>query len=499
MVATMLSFHAAIRWLLFSLALMIWGQDIATAAPSSPTREFRAAWVATVYNIDWPSKPGLPASKQKAEMRALLDRAAALKLNAIIFQVRPSCDAVYASRKEPWSRFLSGKMGKSPGYDPLSYAISEAHRRGLELHAWFNPFRALTGGTASASHVTRRYPAWVRKHEGKVWLDPGLPQVRNYSMDVIMDVVNRYDIDGVHIDDYFYPYPRNPKARPIPQFPDSATHRRYGRGQNRDDWRRANMDTFVSTLYRNVKKKKAWVKVGISPFGIWRPGNPRGIEANLDAYNMIYADSRKWLASGWCDYFMPQLYWRIGPREQSFSALAGWWAQQNRAGRHLWPGIATSRIKSSEDPGRPASEIENQIGVCRSVIPAGRSGHSHWSFKALRQDRGGIVGRLRGVYASRAVVPSMPWLSRSKPGQPRLTGAVKGANLHLSWNAGNRSRGLRWWAVQIQATPGSLWATTHVLWHQQTQLQLSGKPHAVSVTAIDAYGNASPPAVLSAR
>lgn len=494
----MLNFSLVRRCRLFAcVVLIIVSSFVASGDPPDPTREFRAAWVATVYNIDWPSKPGLSASRQKAEMRALLDRAAALKLNAIIMQVRPACDAIYASPREPWSRILTGTMGKSPGYDPLAYATAEAHRRGLELHAWFNPFRALAGGSASASHVTRRHPDWVRKHEGKVWLDPGLPVVRDYSMAVIMDVVNRYDIDGVHIDDYFYPYPKDPKARPIPQFPDNASYQRYGRGQNRDAWRRSNMDTFVSSLYRNVKKKKAWVKVGISPFGIWRPGNPAGIEANLDAYSMIYADSRKWLASGWCDYFTPQLYWRIDPREQSFSALTGWWARQNRSGRHLWPGIATSRIKSSEDPGRPASEIVRQIGVCRSVIPMGRSGHCHWSFKALRQDRGGIVGQLKNVYASRAVVPSMPWLSRAAPGRPSLTAKPAGGNLSLEWRPEGRNRGLRWWVVQTQAAPRAPWLTTEVLWHRQTQLKVAGRPHAVAVTAIDAYGNAGPAAVLS--
>ena len=242
--------------------------------------------------------------------------------------------------------------------------------------------------------------------------------------------------------------------------------------------------------------KKGWVKVGISPSGIWRPGNPAGIEANLDAYSMIYADARKWLASGWCDYFTPQLYWRIRPREQSFSALAGWWAQQNRSGRLVWPGIATSRIKSSDDPGRPASEIVRQIAVCRSVFPQGKSGHCHWSYKALEQDRGGIAGQLSKIYPGRAVVPAMPWLSRGSPAKPRLTVAKQGGKISLEWRAGRGSKPPRWWAIQSQASAGSPWVTTHVLWNQQTRLQLAGIPHAVSVTAIDAYGNAGEAAVF---
>lgn len=474
--------------------------DTLAAPPPEPLREFRAAWVATVHNIDWPSKPGLPASRQQAEMRTLLDRAAALKLNAIILQVRPACDALYASRKEPWSRFLTGQMGKAAGYDPLAFAIAEAHQRGIELHAWFNPFRALAsaGETAAPGHVTKQHPDWVRSYEGKVWLDPGLPQVRDYSLDVMMDVVDRYDIDGVHIDDYFYPYPENPNARQVAGFPDEASYQRHGKGKDRGDWRRANMDAFVSTLYRNVKGAKPWVKVGISPFGIWRPGHPAGIKAGLDAYNMIYADSRKWLAAGWCDYLAPQLYWRIRPAEQSFPALAGWWAQQNRLKRHLWPGIATSRINSSEDPGRPAAEILQQIGICRTVIPPGTSGHCHWSFKALREDRGGISSKLPTLYGDRAVTPAMPWLSRRAPGQPSLSVQPDASGLALRWRPGRNAKETRWWAVQVQPSPESRWQTTQVVWHQQTSIRLPGRPHAVAVTAINAFGNASPAAVSSA-
>ena len=470
-------------------------------APPDPLREFRAAWIAVVHNIDWPSRPGLSAGRQRAELISILDRARALNLNAVILQVRPACDAIYPSRKEPWCRFLTGKPGLPPddNYDPLLFAVTEAHRRGLELHAWFNPFRALASPneSASADHVTKRRPNWIRRFENKVWIDPGLPEARDYTLDVILDVVRRYDIDGVHIDDYFYPYPANPKKRPIPEFPDAAAYERYGRGLNRGDWRRKNMDEFVSSLYRAVKKEKSWVKFGISPFGIWRPQNPPGIVADLDAYTMIYADARKWLANGWCDYLSPQLYWRIAPPDQSFSALAAWWAAQNRSGRHLWPGIATSRIQSSEDPGRPASEIVRQIEVCRRVIPEGRSGHSHWSVKALMQNRGGISQQLQSVYATKAAVPASPWLSRGRPPQPSLATSRSGAGVRLEWKAGNRT--VRWWIVQIQPAPGAPWRAADILWRDQTSITLNPAPHAVALRAVDAFGNASDAAIAGAR
>ncbi|MEM7388170.1 MAG: family 10 glycosylhydrolase [Verrucomicrobiota bacterium] len=355
-----------------------------------PVREFRGAWIATVHNIDWPSKPGLSASRQKAELIAILDHARSLHLNAIILQVRPACDALYASSREPWSPFLTGRMGRppSPYYDPLSFAVFAAHERGLELHAWFNPFRALASSRTKVSpnHVTRTHPAAIRAFQNQRWLDPGDPWVHDHSIGVIIDVVQRYDIDGVHIDDYFYPYPirKNGVKLDIP-FRDGSTFARHGKGMKRDEWRRRNINTFIQRLYRGIKSQKPHVKFGVSPFGIWRPQQPPGIEAQLDAYAEIYADSRKWFREGTLDYFTPQLYWRIDPPAQSFGSLVGWWAKQNQSGRHLWPGIATSRINSTVDPGRPASEILNQIALTRKTL--GRFGHGHSHCHRFRRPR----------------------------------------------------------------------------------------------------------------
>ena len=357
--------------------------------------EFRGAWVATVYNIDWPSKPGLSAGEQQAELRTMFDRAKSIGLNAILFQVRPTGDAVYSSKIEPWSGFISGSQGVDPGYDPLEFAVREAHARGLELHAWFNPFRAATKveGPFAKNHVVRTHPEWVRRHGSLLWIDPGEPGAREYVLSIVLDVVRRYAVDGVHIDDYFYPYP----AKGVKDFADDSSWQRHGAatGLSRGDWRRDNINRFVGTLYKEVKAVKPKVKIGISPFGIYRPGVPATIEAGLDAYGSLYCDPKVWLERGWCDYLAPQLYWSIEPAKQSFPVLLDWWRAQSKPGCSIWPGIATGRIGSA----RPAKEIAEQIKLTRKGTDA--PGHIHWSMKSLMQDRGGIAELLKkGVYSN---------------------------------------------------------------------------------------------------
>ena len=456
---------------LFLLSLLT-AANIAAAPVPEPPRAFRASWVATVYNIDWPSKPGLPAETQKRQLTKILDDAAAWNLNAVILQIRPAGDALYQSEIEPWSAFLSGKEGRSPGYDPLAFAVAGAHARGLELHAWFNPFRpaVAAGKFHPANHILKKRPSAARTYRKKPWLDPGDPWVRDYTIKVITDVVRRYDIDGAHIDDYFYPYP------PVGQkcnFPDSETYAAYGNGMDRDAWRRSNSDRFVKAFYAAVKKEKPWVKVGISPFGIWRPAHPRGIEAQLDSYAHIYADSRKWLREGWCDYFAPQLYWRDKPRAQSFTALLGWWRGENQRNRHLWPGIATSRIDSSADPGRPASEIALQVD-------AANSGHIHWSHTALAQNRGGVRSLLATRYAEKALVPASPWLGRDRLAKPAIRKSGEGT---YSWEMPAKAR-----FAAVQALRGGKWKLEEVT--ESNKITISAE--AIAVRFIDRYGNAGP-------
>ncbi len=445
-------------------------------------REFRAAWIACVWNIDWPSSPGLSSSIQKAELIKILDKAAQLKLNAVIFQVRPNSDAVYRSSLEPWSSWISGKMGKSPGYDPLQFCIEQAHARGLEVHAWFNPFRALPSESVqpSSSHVTKKHPLWIKNFKTYKWLNPANQAARQHTLKVMLDVVRRYDIDGLHIDDYFYPYPDvNKDGTQKQRFPDGLS----------DTQRRQHIDTFVQSMYQSVKQLKPHVRVGISPFGIWKPGVPAGIEAKLNAYSHIAADSRKWLQQGWCDYLSPQLYWRDAPKKQSFSSLLNWWRQQGT--RPVWPGIATNRINSDVDPGRPASEITHQVSLSRSI---GRNwvGHIHWSMKSLMTNRGGVNDLLsKKYYASPALVPPMPWLSQTAPGTPTAQAKLVGGNAVISWKpVPQASRYL------VQARYGQHWYAMFAGSNKTLTVTLKGAPDAIAVTAANRFGNTSHAYVL---
>ena len=451
-------------------------------APPVVTREFRGAWVASVYNIDWPSRKGLSKSAQQAELRSMLDQMVRLKLNAMIFQVRPNADALYKSSMEPWSPWLTGTMGRSPGYDPLAYCIQQAHARGIEVHAWFNPFRALPSSSmpAAANHITRTHPSIIRSFKTYKWMDPASSFTRQRALSVIMDVTRRYDIDGIHIDDYFYPYPDVSKdGRPKQIFPDGKTPAQ----------RRSYVDSFVRDMYASVKKAKPWVRVGISPFGIWKPGVPSGTTANINAYEHLSADSRKWLANGWCDYLSPQLYWRINS-PQSYTRLLSWWRAQGK--RPVWPGIATARINSSEDPGRPASEIVNQINLSRT-IGKNYAGHVHWSMKSLLKNKGGITKTLtKNTYTSAALVPPMPWISNNKIPTPILRATTKRSGVQASWG---KTTGARKYAVQ--ARYGKSWFTVAVVSSSITSVVLQGSPEAIAVSAVDRYGTTSTPSVIA--
>ncbi|MFO0936955.1 MAG: family 10 glycosylhydrolase [Gemmataceae bacterium] len=386
------------------LFLFIIVHHLRADTPASSKPEFRGVWVATVANIDWPSKPGLSAEIQKQELIALLDRCKQLNLNAVIFQIRPMCDALYESKLEPWSGFLTGQQGRNPGYDPLALAVTEAHRRGLELHCWFNPYRAWhpsCKGEPASNHIVKSRPDMARKYGKHFWLVPTHPDVPRHSLAVVLDVVKRYDIDGIHMDDYFYPYPELDENKKEIPFPDDETwdaYRKQGGTLARDDWRRAAVNLFVKTLYQETHQCKPWVKVGISPFGIWRPGYPPGIKG-FDQYARLYADAKLWLNVGWVDYFTPQLYWPIDKPEQSYPKLLDWWASQNTKNRHLWVGNYTGKWS--------AEEIGKQIEITRSHGQAG--GNVHFSMKSLKGDRAKALGRL---YAEPAAVPETPWLKK---------------------------------------------------------------------------------------
>jgi uncharacterized lipoprotein YddW (UPF0748 family) len=382
------------------------GEAGPSTLPPAPPREWRAAWIATVANIDWPSKPGLPAEQQQAEIRALCDAAARIGLNALILQVRTSADALYESRLEPWSEYLTGVQGQHPGYDPLAVWLAECRLRGLELHAWFNPYRARQGtarSPAADSHVSRARPEWVKRYGDQLWMDPGEPAAAEHTLAVVRDLLSRYAVDGVHIDDYFYPYPVPDAATKADlDFPDEPSWQRYvaqGGRLARADWRRFSVNTLVQKLYTMAHEVRPGTRVGISPFGLPRPGlRPPGI-AGFSQYDKLYADVELWLREGWLDYLAPQLYWPRAQTAQAFEPLLQAWRALNPLGRPIHPGLFTSRINDTPQSWLP-EEILGQIDSTRRLSPG--SGHIHFSMAALAQNRKGIADALReGPYAPR--------------------------------------------------------------------------------------------------
>lgn len=453
-------------------------------------REFRAAWTATVYNIDWPSSSGLTTTQQQNEIIALLDHLRNTKMNVVLVQVRPQADAFYQIATEPWSQYLRGTMGTAPSplYDPLAFWIQQARARGIAVHAWINPYRAKAGtATVSApNHVTNSHCYMVRTYGTNKWIDPGHPEAQGYTLAAINQIVANYDVDGIVIDDYFYPYPVSGET-----FPDDSTYNVYvanGGTLTRENWRRQNVDTFVQSAYNAVKASKPWVQFGISPFGIWRPGNPAGV-TGLDAFASIYADSKKWINNGWCDYFSPQLYWTINSTGQPYDDLLTWWVQQNTQNRLIVPSNSISNIGTA-GAGWPVSEIVNQINVTRTTT--GARGNILYSIKVLRDNRDGLRTTLQsGVYASHSLIPAFTWLDNVPPARPRTVVRQTGSNVTINLTPGN-SEEVRWWTVYTRY--GSTW-TTEVLPGNTSQIvraAVSGsRLHTVFIGAVDRSGNES--------
>ncbi len=447
-------------------------------------REFRAAWVATVNNIDWPSRPGLPTAAARAELDTIVARAAELRLNALVLQVRPAGDAFYPSKLEPWSEWLTGAQGRAPddAWDPLQHAIDACHRRGLQLHAWFNPFRAWHHSgrsTPAQSHVLSRLPDACVRYGNLRWMDPGDERIVRWSLAVIRDVVTRYDVDGIHVDDYFYPYPDRGKP-----FPDDASYARYrdgGGSASRGDWRRANVDAFVRDMYAMVHTVKPWVQVGISPFGIARPGLPRGIEAGVDQYEHLAADVVKWMREGWYDYVSPQLYWPIDQTKQSFAVLLPWWHQQNTRNRHVWPGLDLNRMQG--DKGVRRDELLDQIGLVRAADDT--TGCVLYSFKLLQgESRSTALLRTR-LWVEPALAPPSPWLGDTPPASPDAAFARRD-RLFVDWRRDPEAR-----FVVVQVRDGGGWRTLAIVGAEVGSCVVPEGTTSVALTAISRTGIAS--------
>ena len=454
----------------------------------SHRREFRGAWLTTAWNSDWPSKPGLAVAQQQAELINILNRLQDLNFNTLIFQVRPEGDAFYASQLEPWSAWLTGTQGKAPNpfYDPLEFAIAECHKRNIELHAWFNPYRAkisIKNPPNIRPHIAITNPDVVYRWGNQLWMDPGAKIVQDRAYNVILDVVRRYDLDGIHLDDYFYPYPIANKT-----FPDSATYAAYksvGGKLNLGDWRRDNVNQMVQRLSTGIRATKQHIKFGISPFGIYRPGQPPQIKG-LDAYNVLYADAKKWLVEGWVDYIAPQLYWRIDQKAQSYPVLLKWWTENNPQNRHIYTG---NNLAQLDGKTWKVQEITKQVEISRSLYSNWSMGNIFFALDTLIKNRQGIYNTFQSsVYNQPALVPKMGWRDALSPLPPRQ---IEVKNRQLTWQAAN-DQDIRSWTLYQQDS--GTWKLAQIL--SATTRIVTVQPGTYALCAVDRMANESAGVVI---
>lgn len=465
-----------------------------TEQPPLDIYEFRAAWVATVANINWPSKAGISTSEQQREALKLLDFLQENNFNAVIFQVRPQADALYESEIEPWSYFLTGKQGKAPEpfYDPLKFWIQAAHERGLELHVWLNPYRAhhTAGGEIGEQSIIKKKPELAVKLEnGMWWLDPAKKETQEHSLAVVKDLVKRYDLDGIHFDDYFYPYDSYNNGKDFPDEPTWKNYQASGGKLSRSDWRRENVNNFIQQVYKSIKAEKPYVKFGLSPFGIWRPGYPQSV-TGYDQYEKLYADAKLWLNEGWIDYFTPQLYWKINQEGQSFPELLGWWESENLKNRHLWPGI---RVDYGGDE-KNVDETINQIMISRGMLPES-PGVVHWSIGPLVKYDSLSSALKKGPYKKKSLVPASPWLNDEIPVNPSVNTRVENQRLFIDWDHPDAEEIFRWviyfkyeggsWDYKILNKGTSNYSLQYIVGDKKKKLDK------IAVSAVDRTGNQS--------
>ena len=399
------------------LLLMMWLCSLALPAQLSPKREFRGAWIQCV-NYQF---MGMGTAEMQRTLAYQLDELRKCGINAILFQVRPEFDALYASSFEPWSRYLTGRQGTppSPYWDPLEWMVGQCHARGMELHAWINPYRAKTKGTKelAKTHPYFQHPDRYFEYGGQLIMDPGIPENRDYICNVVTDILLRYDVDGIHIDDYFYPYPEAGL-----RIPDDRTYARYGKGMDRGDWRRENVNRFIRQMYECIHSVKPWVKFGVSPFGIYRnlKSDPRrgSNTRGLQNYDDLYADVLKWVDEGWVDYNIPQIYWEIGHSAADYDTLIRWWSE-HAGHRPLIVGQDVDRTVAKADPVDPSRhQMERKMALQRTLPNI--EGSCQWYAKAVVDNKGNYGTMLRHYYHRYpALQPEMPWIDKKRPKKVR--------------------------------------------------------------------------------
>lgn len=370
------------------------------------TEEFRAAWISTVYNLDWPSKQGLSQAQQKQEFISLLDGLKMAGLNSIIVQIKPSADSFYPSEYAPWSEYLTGIQGQAPGYNPLTFMIEETHKRNMEFHAWFNPYRVSVKDDIeklAENHPAGKNPDWVVSYGDRLYYNPGIPEVRQFVIDSILEVVRNYNIDGVHLDDYFYPYPEKNI-----DFPDDELYKANKRfdGETKNQWRRNNINDFIENLYKSIKNMKADISFGISPFGIWRnkADDLKGSDTDgaITSYDSLYADTKYWVENKWLDYIAPQIYWHFGYDKADYAKLVDWWADVVKDyGVRLYIGHAAYKVEDGNTPWGNPLEIINQIQYNRNIPQI--KGSIFFRAKSIIDNPLGLTDRLKNdIYKKRA-------------------------------------------------------------------------------------------------
>ncbi len=485
---------------------------------SVPLRELRGVWVSTVKMLDYPSKRNLSADELKREFLDILDTCTALGLNAIFFQIRPAADAFYESKYEPWSEWLTGKQGRPPKpyFDPLKFMLDETHKRNMRFYAWINPFRAIATiqyADISPDHITRKKPQWFFKYGKHLYFNPGIPEVRDYITNIITDIVKRYPIDGIVFDDYFYPYPERDENNKIIPIPDYATYKKYGKGfKTIQDWRRDNMNKFISQTSKAIKNEKPWVIFGISPPAVWRnkSHDPDGSDTRgLEAYDWLYADILLWLKNGWIDFVSPQLYFYRGHKYADYQTLLDWWSEHT-FGRNLYISLNIHALDNpSNKHWKNPSEIPQEIRLARKKNAV--KGFVLYRFKSLKNNPLGINDSLKNnFFRLWAYYPALPYVDSTPPPTPAYAAKYRSGNeITVFWEDVN-SRQLSpadtvafYVVYKFEGKhPGKtgtrenrylITKETSFTISRKHKLQLFGKTYTFVITAFDKFHNESQP------